>query len=344
MGNRLKTCQNKYNNLKAALNAHAIVVTTDMNGTITDCNEKFCQISQYSREELIGKNHRLINSGHHPKAFFQDLWRTIASGQIWQGDICNRAKDGSLYWVLTTITPVKDDQGKIQQYIAIRADITKRKLAEQRLHQLAWYDPLTELPNREHFYKVFQKHLTDLKGTDHYAALILLDLDHFKSINDNLGHAAGDDVLRQATQQLRSSIRDQDLAARLGGDEFVVLLTQLSPVYNTACHEAQQLAETIRQSLVIKRTQAEGHFTCTASVGLVLFNHSAKSKSTLLSQADTALYRAKDLGRNRVYCLKHWPNLKGLEHQTTQGQLGSDIFLIYQNKHSKICTQLLKSV
>lgn len=296
----LNDALNKLNELKIALDAHAIVAITDAKGTIIDCNEKFCQISKYSRDELIGQNHRLINSGYHPKAFFKELWLTISSGNVWSGEICNRAKDGSLYWVQTTITPFMGKDGKPRQYIAIRADIRQRKRAEARVYHLAQNDILTDLPNRAHFYDYLQKAIDDIEKTHLHAALIFLDLDNFKDINDRMGHNMGDKLLQQVALKLRDCIRREDTVARLGGDEFAILFTHLDADANIAMSQAKNLAQRVRKSLDMQFA-IDGWLTqCTGSLGLVVFNETEKSTTELIKHADMALYKAKEQGRNTV--------------------------------------------
>jgi diguanylate cyclase (GGDEF)-like protein/PAS domain S-box-containing protein len=285
---------------KLAMDEHAIISIADVSGRITYVNEKFCQISQYSVAELIGKDHIILNSGHHPKGFFRSMYHEITRGKIWHNEICNRAKDGSLYWVEATIVPFRNNEGKVYQYISIRTDITARKKSEIEIQNLAFYDPLTGLANRRMFMERLTHSLAMQVRNDKHGAILFVDLDNFKTLNDTKGHSVGDLLLIEVGKRLKSCIREQDTVARLGGDEFVVLLENLSPQNDEACANADRVSRKILQELNLPYLLAGSEHHSTPSIGISMYCDATTPVDDLLKHADYAMYQSKKAGRNTL--------------------------------------------
>ena len=289
-----------------ALDKHAIVAVTDPSGTIKQANDRFCDVSQYSRDELVGQTHRIVNSGIHSRLFWADMWRHIARGRSWHGEVCNRARDGSLYWVDTTIVPVLDANQRIIEHVAIRTEITQRKQLEEQLRSAALTDGLTQLPNRVSILE--QLHSAVLRArrlADYRFAVLFMDFDRFKQVNDSLGHDVGDELLRQIALRLRAALREGDAlsrveetgghtAARIGGDEFVILLDGIRGV-----EDAELVAR--RMLLVLSQPYQIGDHEVhsSVSIGVVVSDTNRGDADALLRDADTAMYEAKRAGRGR---------------------------------------------
>ena len=287
--------------IRYALDSAAIVVHTDVQGTITYVNSKFCEISGYSQVELLGSNHRMLRSGVHDKAFFKAMYREVAQGKVWHGEICNRRKDGSLYWVDTTIVPHLNERGKVDSYTAIRFDISERKKLEDALRSskehldlIANLDALTRLPNRRRF----QEHLETLVA-DHARGgrsfhLGLMDVDCFKEVNDSFGHNAGDALLQETGGRLRSIADDRVFISRVGGDEFALILVGATD------NEAGIFFECVLEAIRAPMSIGSSPRRCSASIGVAACPRDAMDAESLIKAADLALYHAKALGRDRA--------------------------------------------
>lgn len=280
---------------RRAVDAAAIFSETDLAGCITYVNDQFCGISGYSRDELLGQNHRILSSGLHPFEFFRDMWQVISEGRVWRGEICNRAKDGSLYWVDSTMVPLVDETtGKVQKYVSIRFDVSEKR---QLLHTLQWrvgHDVLTGLPNRAYLSELLNQSL-EFSRTEHIPlALCMLDLDGFKAVNDGYGHACGDLLLVEVANRLRAIIRGEDIVARLAGDEFVLILRYVRDIEELN-NALQRILKAISQPYVIQGAE----LNVFASIGVTLFPLDDEDADTLLRHADQAMYVAKQNGRNR---------------------------------------------
>ncbi|WP_417380373.1 EAL domain-containing protein [Gimesia sp.] len=271
-----------------AVDAAGIVAVLDPRGRILEANDNFCKISGYTKEELVGQSHEMIHSEHHPVEFFEELYATIKQNNIWRGEICNRAKDGSLYWVDTTIVPMLDEYDNTVSYYSFRIEITDRKRLISDLCIQAYHDSLTGLPNRAYILDLIQSSID--QKPDHFFALLFLDFDRFKLINDSLGHEMGDQLLIEISQRLSSTLREADQVkpARLGGDEFVVLLNNITNLSN-ATRVAERLLEKLSQSY-----QLGSHTVYSSvSIGIVTSDFQYESANDMLRDADLAMYKAK---------------------------------------------------
>lgn len=286
--------------IRYALDNSAIVAVTDVRGTITYVNGTFCEISGYTQSELIGSNHRMLKSGLHDTDFFRAMYREIAQGRIWHGEICNRRKDGSLYWVDTAIVPHISEKGKADSYTSIRFDITARKQLEvelraskEHLKHLANHDPLTDLPNRRCFQEFVEATVARHSGAGRSFHLALLDVDTFKEINDSFGHHAGDQLLQTVAARLTAHCPRDGFIARLGGDEFGIILIDASPAAAAAILEG--ILQSLRQPIEIGVNTRRS----SASLGVAVFPRDGRNSEALMKAADLALYHAKALGRDR---------------------------------------------
>ena len=272
------------------------MLVTDANNVILKVNQAFTRITGYSADEVIGKNPNLLSSGLHDKAFYTAMWESINRMDAWQGEIWNRRKSGEIFPEWLIITAVKESENKdepVNHYVASFSDITSRKAAEEEIKQLAFYDPLTKLPNRRLLLERL-KHSIEVERRDgNRLALLMLDLDRFKAVNDSLGHSAGDELLQQVAIRILARLRDVDMLARLGGDEFVVLLEDIAHP-----EDAARVAEEIILVLSKPFQLTQSHdVQIGASIGISLYPEHGGSYEVLMDYADAALYQAKDQGR-----------------------------------------------
>jgi diguanylate cyclase (GGDEF)-like protein/PAS domain S-box-containing protein len=277
-----------------AVDQAVIVAITDVKGDITYANDSFCRISGYTPEELLGNNHRILKSGLHSEEFFREMYRQIANGQVWRGEVCNKAKDGSFYWVDTTITPQLGQDGKPIAYMAIRIDITARKLAEEKISYMANHDALTGIGNRTVLHEKLEEAIARLRRRQETFAVLMLDLDGFKHVNDTLGHAAGDELLKELAGRLNVSLRETDVLTRLGGDEFAIIQSGEENQREAAIALAVRVLEVVAEPFDLEGDNV----TIGTSIGIAVAPEDGADAGELLKRADLALYRAKSEGRN----------------------------------------------
>lgn len=269
------------------------ILITDASGAIEYGNPKFYDMTEYTADEVIGQNPRILKSDAMPQEFYRKMWETIAAGHEWQGEFHNRSKNGRLFWEKAYISPIRDSNGSIINYVAIKEDITERKLLQEQLAHMAHFDSLTGLPNRALFFDRAGQAITIAKRENRLCGILFIDLDGFKIINDTHGHETGDRLLSQVADRIRSALRASDTVARMGGDEFTVILATLKE-RSDAAHVAKNIIALLSKPIIIGTSVCE----IGASIGICIYPDDGDNAEKLLHGADTAMYEVKRNGKN----------------------------------------------
>ena len=281
-----------------AFESQAGMMVTDPNGVILRVNRAFTETTGYSAADIVGKTPSLLKSGRHDAAFYAAMWEQLRTTGTWQGEVWDRRKNGEIFPKWLAITAVKGEEGAITHYVGAHQDITERKIAEERIKELAFFDQLTGLPNRTLLLDRLRQSMTASSRNNSHGALLFIDLDNFKILNDTLGHDMGDILLRQVAQRLAGSVREVDTVARLGGDEFVVALGSLSANLDDAATQTEAVGGKILAALNASYQLLDTEYRSSASIGATLFRGHHASVDDLMKQADLAMYKSKAQGRN----------------------------------------------
>jgi len=268
------------------------IIVTDANNKIISVNRSFVEITGYTAEDVVGKDPKILSSGLQSHEFYEQMWAAILETGSWQGEIWDRRKSGEVYPEALTIIQVRNGHGAIMNHLAIFSDISERKMAQERIQQLAHYDVLTGLPNRVLFSDRLAQAIISAQRNDTKISLLFLDIDRFKQINDTLGHGVGDQLLQNVGQRLLGCVREQDTVSRQGGDEFIVVLS------DSGAAGAELVAEKILQSIIQPYSIDEHDLRITASIGIAIYPDHAQDSESLIKYADVAMYQAKESGRN----------------------------------------------
>jgi diguanylate cyclase (GGDEF)-like protein/PAS domain S-box-containing protein len=294
----------------------ASVMITDTEGSIEYVNPRFTEVTGYNRTEVIGRNPRILKSGYMPDEHARGLWTTVLAGREWRGEFYNKKKNGDLYWEHASISPIRGHDGSVTHFLAVMEDMTLRKEYEERLLHQANFDDLTDLPNRVLAADRLAQALARARRNGTTVGVMFIDIDHFKRVNDNLGHAIGDEFLVQAAERLTGCVRDTDTVARFGGDEFLIVMPDL---------ETEVPLDVITEQVLTAFAQPfslAGHeVVVTASIGITVYPDDGEDPHMLFRNADSAMYHAKDEGRNTYRFFTPEMNKKALRRLELEERL-----------------------
>ena len=274
-------------------------MVTDANQIILRVNKAFTRITGYTAMDVLGKKPRMLKSGRHDQAFYEAIWANLHKTGIWEGEIWNRRKNGEIYPEYLAIAAVKNQNGVITHFVGTLTDITLRKASEEEIERLAFYDPLTQLPNRRLLQERLKSALASSHRSGQKGALLFIDLDNFKALNDTLGHDMGDLLLQQVAARLNACVRENDTVARLGGDEFVIMLEDLGELTYGSLNQSETIGQKILAAINQPFQLGTQEYLSTSSIGITLFDGHEHSDE-LLKRADIAMYQAKNSGRNAL--------------------------------------------
>lgn len=306
------------------------IVVTDSQTRIIDVNRAFTDITGFSRDEVLGENPNIMQSGRHDESFFQDMWRSISTDGQWQGEIWDRRKNGEIYPKWLSINAVAGGAGEEDKYVGIFSDISLIKRTEERLHRMAHYDALTNLPNRTLFQDRLEQSIRQAERKENMAALMFIDLDRFKLVNDTYGHQAGDQLLVEVARRLEQQVRRSDTVARLGGDEFTIIISDVERI-DAVAQVAQKIIEVLAEPVMLN---GDPIYT-SPSIGIAIFPLAGFDADAITKAADMAMYRAKEAGRNNYQFYRHDVNdmshsFLHLQSEMRQGIDDGDFYLCYQ--------------
>ena len=319
----------------------SMVMITNQHADIEYVNPKFCEVTGYDKEEVIGKNASILRSENMEAGELTDLWAAITTGEDWHGEVNTQKKNGELFWSLMSVSAITNERGQISHYVTVSEDVSQLKEARMKMEELAYVDSLTGLANRVLFRDRLEQVLKAVQRSQTQAALLFLDLDQFKRINDSLGHDVGDALLMKVAERLRQCVRHQDTVARMGGDEFVILLTDIDGMSG-----ASSVARKILDAMSKPNKLLKHEIIITPSIGITLAPDDSLNADILLKNADLAMYRAKSQGRNNYQFFTEEMNAQILDHLIIENQLrkaieNDELFLAFQPQRSLETGQLV---